>query len=133
MGDLNVRIADNQLDLNEFTRHLLKDIQALDMMLKKDCFDNEQMHIGAEQEICLVDDHGKPSATCLEVLEALNNEKFTTELARFNVECNLEPQPFKGDCFSKLEAETLGLLKQLEEVTKKHDIDYVLTGILPTI
>jgi CBS domain-containing protein/gamma-glutamylcysteine synthetase len=133
MGDLNVRIADNQLDLNEFTRYLLKDIQALELMLKKDCFDNEQMHIGAEQEICLVDDHGKPSATCLEVLEELNHGSFTTELARFNVECNLEPQPFKGDCFSKLEAETLSLLKELEKITKKRDIDYILTGILPTI
>lgn len=133
MGDLNVRIADNQVDVNAFTRHLLKDIQALDLMLKKDIFDNEQMHIGAEQEICLVDDHGKPSATCLEVLKELNHDSFTTELARFNVECNLVPQPFKGDCFSKLEGEILSLLQELEKVTKKMDIDYILTGILPTI
>ncbi len=133
MGDLNVKVVSTQKQLNEFTKCLLKDVQALERMLEEGWFEDGQMKIGAEQEICLVDAHYKPSPTAMEVLEALNNDSFTTELAKFNIEANLEPKDFKGDCFSALEKEINTLLGSLDQVTGDMGIDYLITGILPTL
>jgi CBS domain-containing protein/gamma-glutamylcysteine synthetase len=134
MGDLKVRIADNREELNVFVRHLLKDIQALEQMLAEDKFEKNIKRIGAEQEICLIDDHAKPAPCNLDVLKKLNQHpSFTTELARFNIEANMQPQVFTGSCLSDLEGEILDLLGLLSRNLKEMELDYILTGILPTI
>lgn len=133
MGDLNVKVVNTQKQLNDFTKCLLKDVQALDEMLKNGWFETGQMKIGAEQEICLIDPHYKPANKAMEVLSALNNDSFTTELAKFNVEANLSPQDFKGSCFSLLENEIKDLLGKLRKVTDELDINFLMTGILPTL
>lgn len=133
MGSLGVRLAKNQQELNEFTRFLLKDIQALDRMLAENWFETKNMMIGAEQEICLIDTHGKPAPTNLKILEELKHDSFTTELARFNIEANLKPVYFTKDCFQKVEAELRELLGKLKQVSNAMGISPILTGILPTI
>ena len=133
MGELNVKLVSNQKQLNDFTKCLLKDIKALETMLEADWFNHDPIHIGAEQEICLIDKQFKPASRNLEVLEKLNNDSFTTELAKFNIETNLSPRPFTGTCFSELQAEIDSHLKELEEVTKEMGISFVITGILPTL
>lgn len=133
MGSLNVRLARSHEDLNAYTRRLLLDIQALQRMLEEDMFESDNIKIGAEQEICLVDDHGKPAPAAMDVLHRLDHPNFTTEIARFNVEANLDPLPFTGSCFSQMENNLQGLLDALEKVTDELGIEYLLTGILPTI
>ncbi len=133
MGVKGVRIASNQQELNQFTRHLLRDIQALEKMLEYNWFETEPMRIGAEQEICLVDENNKPASRSMEILERLNHPNFTTELAQFNLEANLDPQLFKEDCFSKLEAQINQLMNLLRETAREFDVKCLLTGILPTI
>ncbi len=134
MGAKGVRLATTQQEVNNFTRHLLKDMQALERMLKEDWFENTDMHIGAEQEICLVDFNGKPCPKSVEILEALNHKSYTTELARFNLEANLEPVLLGGKCFSELEDQLRYLLNKLQDLTtSQFDCTTVLTGILPSI
>ncbi len=133
MGAKGVRIAANQQELNQFTRHLLKDIQALEKMLENDWFETDQMHIGAEQEICLVDENNKPASKSIQILERLKHPNFTTELAQFNLEANLDPLPFTGECFSKLEAQIHALMGLLKDTAREFDVKCLLTGILPTI
>jgi CBS domain-containing protein len=69
----------------------------------------------------------------MEILEVINNDKFTTELAKFNIEANLDPRELTGKCFSALENEIHESLRDLSKSAKKIGVDYVLTGILPTI
>ena len=133
MGAKGVKVASNQQELNQFTRFLLKDIQALERMLEEDWFETDEIMIGAEQEICLVDEHYKPAPRNIEILKKLNHPNFTTELARFNLEANLDPLPFQKNCFSDLEKQINVLLKELDTVIQDFDLEYVLTGILPTI
>ncbi|MFY0653220.1 MAG: CBS domain-containing protein [Cyclobacteriaceae bacterium] len=133
MGDLNVRLATNRKELNEFTRHLLKDVHALERMLEEEWFNEAPIHIGAEQEICIVDNHFKPAPLSMELLEALNNPAFTTELAKFNIEANLDPLEYKGHCFSSMEQTLSSLLSELRQVGESEKVDFALTGILPTI
>ncbi len=58
--------------------------------------------IGAEQELCLVDATWRPAPIIKEVLDVIKNDHFTTELAQFNLEINLDPLPFKSNCLSQL-------------------------------
>ena len=65
MGDLNVKLVSSHKDLNNFTRHLLQDVEALDYMLEHDWFEKGPPHLGAEQELCLVDGDYKPAPVSL--------------------------------------------------------------------
>ena len=132
MGELNVKPVKTKKELRDFTRHLLKDVQALDRMLQEGWFNEDPLHIGAEQEICLLDKNYKPATKNLELLANLS-DSFTTELAKFNIEANLDPVPFAGDCFHQLEENLNGLLDELGKGCKALGINFVLTGILPTI
>lgn len=133
MGDLNVRVIKTQKQLNDFTRALLRDVHLLERMIEDDWFETGQMHIGAEQEFCLIDKHCKPVTASQAVLKKLDHPSFTTELGQFNIEANLAPQPFKTDCFQQMEGELNGLLSKLNLVCDDLEIDYLLTGILPTL
>ncbi|NIT57263.1 MAG: CBS domain-containing protein, partial [Aliifodinibius sp.] len=111
----------------------LKDIRAMERMLDSDLFEKDTIRIGAEQELCLVDRHGKPLPISMELLEALDDENFTTELAKYNLETNLKPLNFEGTCLSQLEENIVNQLDKVRNTIRQFDGDIVLTGVLPTI
>ncbi|MCC5942175.1 MAG: CBS domain-containing protein [Balneolaceae bacterium] len=133
MGVETVKLAESKEQVQEFIKYLLKDIRAMEKMLSEDYFETDTIRIGAEQELCLVDKYAKPAPISIELLEVLNDEAFTTELARFNLETNLDPLEFKGKCLSQLEANILNQLDKAREAIKQFEGDVVLTGVLPTI
>ena len=61
--------------------------------------------LGYELELCLADADGKPSKNNTQIIEAANNPLFTTELAKFNMEINGNPFPYRGDVFNRVEAD----------------------------
>lgn len=71
-----------------------------------------------------------PSA--LNLLESLD-DSFTTELAQFNIEANLDPSEHTGECFSQLEKNSNDKMNTLRELGDKQKLDFFLTGILPTM
>src|SRR5210317_1239058 len=113
MGELDVKSVINPKDLNQFTKRLLIDVKALEQMLERGYYDEGKPKIGAEQEICLIDEHFKPDPQVMEILDKLDQRFFTTELAKFNIEANLTPHYFEKDCFSLLEQEINRLLGSL--------------------
>ena len=133
MGDLNVRIVKSRKELNDFTRSLLKDIHALELMLDEGWFNSEPLHIGAEQEMCIVDKHYKPAPKSMTFLEHTDQTDITTELAQFNLELNMQPIEYKGTCFSQLEKSLKKRLTAIRELGDQEDLELVLTGILPTM
>ncbi len=133
MGVETVKLAESKEQVQEFIKYLLKDIRAMEKMLSENYFETDIIRIGAEQELCLVDKFAKPAPISIELLEALNDDAFTTELARFNLETNLTPLEFKGKCLSLLEVNILSQLDKAREAIKQFDGDIVLTGVLPTI
>ncbi|MFT7377962.1 MAG: hypothetical protein ACI88Z_001798, partial [Sphingobacteriales bacterium] len=133
MGDLNVKIASSGKEQQEFTKLLLKDVQALSKLLEQGRFDIEVTRIGAEQELCLIDKNYRPSPNNLEILEKSPDTDLTSELARFNMEANFDPLVFEKDCFSKLEENIQVKLNHIREIANELETDIILTGILPTI
>src|SRR5690625_4993135 len=69
----------------------------------------------------------------MELLGKMDRENVTTELAKFNLEVNLDPLEFTGDCLSRLEDNILIELDLIRESIREFEGDIVLTGILPTI
>lgn len=133
MGEFNVKRVDNPESIRRFTHYILKDLKALEDMLSRDMFETDVQRIGAEQELCLIDKFWRPAPIIEEVLTAINDPHFTTELAKFNLEINLEPVEFTGDCFSRIEQQLTTCLGKLEKVLHRMGAEYILVGILPTI
>jgi CBS domain-containing protein len=133
MGELNVYVVETKDQRKKFVSAILKDMLALEMMLERGMFESGVTRIGAEQEFCFVDKNLRPSIIGLEILEDLNDGHFTTELAKFNLEANLDPLVFTGGALSQLESDLRGLLEHADGKAKARGARVLLTGILPTI
>ncbi len=133
MGEQDVRQESQAEEIRVFLRHLLRDVQAFEKMLEEERFETGVRRIGAEQELFLVDHLWRPAPIATEVLEVLNDPHFTTELARFNLECNLDPRIFGGSCLRDMEWELGEMLGKARAAAQACGGDIVLTGILPTL
>ncbi|NNF20241.1 MAG: hypothetical protein HKN61_10720 [Flavobacteriaceae bacterium] len=133
MGVANVKALEKGQDQLSYLHRLLDDIKALEMMLEKDLIEKVPIRIGAEQEFCLVSDHWEPSDKALEVLKTVDDHHFTSELALFNLEINLDPLELKGNCFSKMAEQLQTLLAKANKAASEHGDRVLLTGILPTL
>jgi CBS domain-containing protein/gamma-glutamylcysteine synthetase len=116
-----------------FVRSVLEDLRALERMLAEGLIESGVRRIGAEQEMFLVDRGWRPAPVALELLERLGDPHFTTELGRFNLEINLDPLTFGGDCLRRIETQLHERLDQLGAVAREQGVECVLTGILPTL
>src|SRR5690625_1990716 len=123
MGIETVRLAETREQVQETLKHLLKDIRALERMLSEDLFETDIVRIGAEQELCLVDKYAKPLPIAMELLGKMDRENVTTELAKFNLEVNLDPLEFTGDCLSRLEDNILIELDLIRESIREFEGD----------
>ena len=135
MGEAKVKVVRDQKQMQSFVRHLLRDVEAFDFMLKNDWFESDITRIGAEQEMCLVNKETfKPACINMAALEKMKDwDWVTTELAQFNLETNLSPLEFTGNCLSEMERENTEGLQKIREIVKQFDAEVVLTGILPTL
>ncbi len=119
--------------LRRFSRRLLAELRALEEMLATGRIQSGVRRIGAEQELFLVDADGRPAPRALEVLQVLENPQFTTEIGLFNLEFNLEPLLFGGDCLRRLEARLAGGFRRARNAAARCQAEVLLTGILPTL
>lgn len=134
MGSQSVKAIESLRERKDFLYHLLNDVKALEMMLEQDVFEKGIQRIGAEQEICLVDKNFRPSFNALQLLDRINDRHFTTELALFNLEINLDPLELSGTCFSQIDKELTDLIAHGDAVANDFDeTKIILTGILPTL
>ncbi|MCG8374547.1 MAG: glutamate-cysteine ligase family protein, partial [Balneolales bacterium] len=134
MGDTRVKLAENQEQLQHFMKNVLKDLRAMERMLDEEWFETEPIRIGAEQELCLVDENEKPFFGAGEVLDKLGGGNFTHEFAKFNLEINVNPPlKFEGDCLSHMEHALQHSIEKVREVASEFGAKVILTGVLPTI
>jgi CBS domain-containing protein/gamma-glutamylcysteine synthetase len=133
MGEERVKLADSNEQVQTFMKHVLRDLRALQKMLDEDWFETDTLRIGAEQELCMVDPHGKVFPRSLDVLDALGEGNYTTEFALFNLEINMDPLEFGGDCLSQMENNLHKEVEHVRETVRGLGGDILLTGILPTI
>src|SRR5438128_2714819 len=105
MGDKRVTSEYDDVQMRAFTLGVLNDLQALEHMLASGMFEEDVRRIGAEQEMFLVDSAMRPAPLAIEVIEDARDGRLTTEIGRFNLEANLTPRDFRGNCLTLMEDE----------------------------
>lgn len=134
MGTQSVREISSLHERQDFLSHLLNDITALEVMMEIDIFEKGIQRIGAEQELCIVDKNFRPAKNSLRILKNIKDKHFTTEIALFNLEINLDPIPLNDNCFTILKNQLQSLLDIAHKEANKIDNNkIILTGILPTL
>ncbi|GAB3258430.1 glutamate-cysteine ligase family protein [Alteromonas gracilis] len=130
-----------EVDLQEFTRadrtrHREKVRRCLDVfarMLRESRFDHDDPMTGLEIELNLIDDAAEPALKNAEVLEAIADPDFQTELGQFNVEINAAPKTLRERGLGRFEEALRESLNRAEEKAAQHGAHMVMIGILPTL
>jgi len=134
MGSHSIQAITSQKQRKKLIYHLLNDVKALDKMINEDLFEKGIQRVGAEQELCIVNKFYRPSFNALKILEKLNDPHFTTELALFNLEINLDPVELTNNCFSEIENQLTTAINKAQKVADEVENDkIILAGILPTL
>ncbi len=133
MGEMTVHAPRTETDRRHFLQIVLRDIEALDLMIREDRFEQKKQRIGAEQELCIIDESGHPSMLGPEILEQIDDPRFTTEIGRFNLEVNLDPFELRPDCLRLTERQLLQMLGKVNQAASEFDSRILLTGTLPSI
>jgi CBS domain-containing protein/gamma-glutamylcysteine synthetase len=135
MGEKKFKKAKGELGKQQFVSNLLQDMQALEYMLHNQFFETGITRIGAEQEMCIIQKKSfKAAPIALEIMDLLQDKPWLdTELAKFNLEINLDPRVFTGSALKDMEEETNEKLQIIKTELAHFQSDILLTGILPTL
>lgn len=133
MGQLMVKQLKGYQDNALYINYLIRDIEAFDTMLKEGLFEKAPIRIGAEQEFWITTNAFFPNDNSTEILEKIDDDHFTNELGKYNLEINSDPLELKDDCFLKLQNQFSHLLEKAQTVANQNDSKILLTGILPTL
>jgi hypothetical protein len=130
-----------EVDQTTFTREARKlhrekirrGLDALARMLTEARFDVEHPMAGLEIELNLIDDDLQPAMRNAEVLTAIADPSFQTELGRFNIEINVEPRQLTGGGFTSFEESVRKSLNDADARAEAVGSKLVMIGILPTL
>jgi CBS domain-containing protein len=133
MGELAIHRPRDEEEARAFTRAVVRDIRALDALIEAGGIETGVTRMGVEQEMYLVGHDGKPAPCAMQVLERIGDKRFTTELALFNLEANLDPHLLRGSFLHEMERELREVVDKVDAVAAGLDANVLLTGILPTL
>ena len=120
-------------DRRTYRAKLARSLDAFARMLKEQLFETDPALVGQEIELNLVDDHGAPSMRNADVLAAIADPAWATEMGQFNLEINVPPRELGGDALAGLEDEIRGSLNAGDEKARGEGCRLVMIGILPTL
>ena len=120
-------------DRRKYREKLRRSLDVFDRMLREQVFEETAALVGQEIELNLVDEDGAPSMRNADVLAAIANPAWATELGQFNIEINVPPRRLDGDAFATLEQEVRADLDAADAKARGSGSHLVMIGILPTL
>ncbi len=108
-------------------------LDVFEQMLAHSQFEFDRPMTGMEIELNLVDHDYQPRMANAEVLKAIEDPDYQTELARYNIEFNVTPRPLPGRAAMELEDDLRTSLNQAERKANDVGAHIVMVGILPTV
>jgi hypothetical protein len=126
-------ITVSQQDRRAYREKVRSCLDVFARMLRESRFDIEPRQVGLEIELNLVDEVGFPSMKNAEVLGAIADPAWASELGQFNLEINVPPRPLSGDALAQLERGVRGSLGHAERRACQAGSHLVMIGILPTL
>ena len=120
-------------DRRTYRAKLARSLDTFARMLQERLFETDVALVGQEIELNLVDDQGAPSMQNADVLAAIADPAWATEVGQFNLEINVPPRALDGDAIAGLEAEIRGSLNAGDAKARSVGSRLVMIGILPTL
>jgi hypothetical protein len=117
----------------EYRRKVQLCLDVFETMLAKSSFECDRPLTGMEIECNLVDAAYQPAMTNQDVLAAIADPAYQTELGAYNIEFNVPPRPLPGRTALDLEAEVRASLNAAETKANTDGSHIVMIGILPTL
>jgi Glutamate-cysteine ligase family 2(GCS2) len=108
-------------------------LDVLERMLLESRFDAGSRRIGLEIEFNLVDSLGYAAMTNAEVLAAIDDPAWTSELGQFNVELDSDPATLAGDVFAALESSIGATVRHASRRAEPAGSRLMMIGILPSL
>ncbi len=108
-------------------------LDVFEKMLATRSFEFDEPMIGMEIELNLVDSDYRPKLENAEVLAAIADPEYQTELAQFNIEFNVAPRPIGDASVTGLEDSLRASLNEAERRCSQVGAHIVMIGILPTV
>ena len=133
MGDEISHSHFTDQDFSAFESRLEAETRLLEEFFSSKHFSKRTPVCGLEVEAWLTDEQGLPVPNNKRFLDSLKNDMVVPELARFNFELNVEPQPLKGNALQALEQELTDTWDACTRVASDMDCRLAMIGILPSV
>ncbi|BBX46846.1 hypothetical protein GCM10009641_40010 [Mycobacterium cookii] len=133
MGEDVKRTTYERVDRQEYRRKVQLCLDVFETMLAQSSFDFDRPLTGMEIECNLVDDDYQPAMANQDVLAAIADPAYQTELGAYNIEFNVPPRALGGHTSVQLEDEVRASLNAAESQANADGAHIVMIGILPTL
>ncbi|MGC5342361.1 glutamate--cysteine ligase [Streptomyces sp. DT171] len=120
-------------DYSIFRERLTDCLTALEKVVDSPGFGRCETTVGAELEMFLMTDDGRPTALNEQVRRTVADDRVALEVDQFNLEVNLRPVPLRGRPFTAMRSETEELLSAVAAAAGAHGAAPVMIGTLPTL
>ena len=130
--DVNQRTFTRE-DRTQFREKVRRCLDVFARMLGEARFDFSRPLSGLEVELNLVDEHANPALRNEEVLGAIADPDFVTELGQFNIEINVQPRRLGAGGITAFEDQVRASLNAAEQKAAAIGAHLVMIGILPTL
>ncbi|MFG2191952.1 glutamate-cysteine ligase family protein [Streptomyces sp. NPDC048639] len=120
-------------DRREYRQKMHRCLDAFAQMLREERFETERPQVGLEIELNLVDDAAEPLMQGSEVLHAIADPAWSSELGRFNLEINIPPRQLTAGGPGAWEQEVRDALNHAEDRAATLGAHLIMVGILPTL
>ena len=120
-------------DRGKYREKVQRSLEVFARMLLERRFEASPSRVGVEIELNLVDEHGAPSMRNAEVLDAIADPAWATEVGQFNLEINVPPRRLEGDALAGLEQEIRASLNGADAKARGAGSSLVMIGILPSL
>ena len=120
-------------DYQQYQKRLQQETDILAEWFSNRSLSNKDLVAGYELEAWLIDDNASPCPQNEAFLQQADNSLLFPELAKFNIELNVEPQSFNNSLLSDFEKRLQYLWQQCSEISQDIGCNMLGIGILPTL
>ena len=133
MGEKVLKSSFSKEEYDQFGKILNTQLDVLKDVIRSPGFGDNNLKMGAELEMYLVDSDCNVYPKSAELLEALDDPQYQAEINQYNLELNLSAFDIKGKPFTNLLNEMRNKTAHLEKVAAEMGVSIMPVGILPTL
>ncbi|MDH5393386.1 MAG: glutamate-cysteine ligase family protein [Gammaproteobacteria bacterium] len=130
--EINKRRFDNS-DFDLFAIKLKNETELLRQWFAESRFESDKLMAGLELEACLVDSNFRPAAVNETFFETADSDYLTPELAKFNIELNVDALPLNTGVLTGLRQSLQQHWHNCRRAAQLMATDVIAVGILPTL